>query len=145
VHHSDLDLDATTGVRFHPLEIFLSLLIKTAAAALFGVHFLAVTLFEILLNAASLFNHANAAVPFDALLRRALVTPDMHRVHHSLDAGERESNFGFGFPWWDRLFGTYRDQPRGGHAALALGLPDARDPRALDFYALLSRPFRDRS
>lgn len=143
VHHTDLDLDASSGVRFHPFETFLSMLIKMAAVALLGVHFLAVTLFEILLNATALFNHANFALPFDSVLRLLVVTPDMHRVHHSAQPDERNTNFGFALPWWDRLFGTYRESPRGNHEDLLLGLAEARDPEALGPVELLARPFQE--
>ncbi|MBI4061288.1 MAG: sterol desaturase family protein [Elusimicrobia bacterium] len=143
VHHTDLDLDASSGVRFHPGEIVLSALIKLAGAAVLGAHFLAVAAFEVILNATSLFNHSNLDLgPLDAPLRLILVTPDMHRVHHSPRREETDSNFGFNLPWWDRLFGTYRAQPREPHEAMALGLEDARDPRALGLLALLARPFR---
>ncbi len=143
VHHTDLDLDASSGVRFHPAEILLSALIKLAAIALLGAHFLAVLAFEIVLNATSLFNHANIRLgPLDAHLRLVLVTPDMHRVHHSPSRDETDSNFGFNMPWWDRLFGTYRAQPRQPHETMALGLDGARDPDKLGLFALLGRPFR---
>ncbi len=144
VHHSDLDLDASSGVRFHPGEIALSAAIKIAGIALLGAHFAAVAAFELLLLASSVFNHANVALPgpLDALLRRAVVTPDMHRVHHSPDREETDSNFGFFIPWWDILFGTYRAQPAHPHESMPLGLSGARDPHALGFWRLLARPFR---
>lgn len=143
VHHTDLDLDSSSGVRFHPGEILLSALIKLAAIAVFGTHFLAVLAFEIALNATSLFNHANIRLgPLDALLRLVLVTPDMHRVHHSPSREETDSNFSFNFPWWDRLFGTYRAQPREPHETMALGLDGARDPDKLGLFPLLGRPFK---
>ena len=143
VHHTDLDLDASSGVRFHPLEILLSMLIKMSAVALLGAHFLAVAAFEVILNATAIFNHANLNLgPLDALLRLVLVTPDMHRVHHSPSREETDSNFGFNVPWWDRLLGTYRAQPREPHETMALGLDGARDPRALDLFSLLGRPFK---
>lgn len=143
VHHTDLDLDASSGVRFHPGEILLSASIKTAGIALLGAHFLAVAAFEIILNATSLFNHANMNLgPLDAVLRLFVVTPDMHRVHHSPSREETDSNFGFNVPWWDRLFGTYRAQPREPHETMALGLDGARDPGKLDLFALLGRPFK---
>lgn len=124
VHHADPDIDVTTGGRFHPLEILLSMLIKMAAVAILGAPAVAVLLFEVLLNATSMFNHANLALPpaLDRALRAVLVTPDMHRVHHSVRREETNSNFGFNVPWWDRLFGTYRDQPQGGHAGMTIGL-----------------------
>lgn len=144
VHHTDLDLDASSGLRFHPGELILSAAIKTAGAALLGAHFLAVGVFEILLNAASIFSHANIALPgpVDRVLRFVLVTPDMHRVHHSPRRAETESNYGFALPWWDRLFGTYRDQPDEPHEKMPLGLDGARVPAELDFSSLLVRPFR---
>jgi sterol desaturase/sphingolipid hydroxylase (fatty acid hydroxylase superfamily) len=124
VHHADPDIDATTGVRFHPVEIVLSMLIKFAAIAVLGAPALSVLLFEIVLNGTAVFNHANIRIPAgaDRWLRRVVVTPDMHRVHHSVIVAETNSNFGFNFPWWDRLLGTYRDQPRDGHAGMTIGL-----------------------
>ncbi|MBI3565095.1 MAG: sterol desaturase family protein [Elusimicrobia bacterium] len=144
VHHTDLDLDASSGVRFHPFEIVFSMAVKMAAVVLSGASPLAVVFFEILLNATAVFNHGNLAIPpaADAFLRIFLVTPDMHRVHHTTRVDEQNTNFGFNAPWWDRLFGTYRDQPREGHAGALLGLRDARDPAALGLLALLARPFR---
>ncbi|MDP3543728.1 MAG: sterol desaturase family protein [Elusimicrobiota bacterium] len=143
VHHTDLDLDASSGVRFHPGEILLSAVIKLAAIAVFGTHFLAVLAFEVVLNATSLFNHANIRLgPLDALLRLVVVTPDMHRVHHSPTRTETDSNFSFNFPWWDRLFGTYRAQPREPHETMALGLSGSRRPEELGLFALLGRPFK---
>jgi len=143
VHHTDLDLDASSGVRFHPGEILLSMAIKIAAVSLLGAHFLAVALFEIVLNATSIFNHANLNLgALDRLARLVIVTPDMHRVHHSPDRDETDSNFGFNLPWWDRLFGTYRAQPREPHETMALGLAGARDPKDLGLFSLLARPFK---
>jgi sterol desaturase/sphingolipid hydroxylase (fatty acid hydroxylase superfamily) len=134
VHHADLDIDATTGVRFHTIEILLSLGIKMAAVVLLGVPALAVVLFEVLLNATSLFNHANARLPawLDRLLRLVVVTPDMHRVHHSAVPHETNSNFGFNLPWWDYLFGTYRAQPAAGHEGMTIGLYEVRDEQRAD-------------
>lgn len=131
VHHADLDFDVTTGVRFHPLEMGLSMLIKFAAIAVLGPPIVAVVLFEVLLNATSMFNHSNIRLPFwlDQRLRWFLVTPDMHRVHHSVEDDETNSNFGFNLPWWDRLLGTYRDQPRAGHEAMDIGIHTFRDIR----------------
>lgn len=144
VHHSDLDLDASSGARFHPGEIALSALLKSAVIALIGAHFAAVAVFEMALAAASIFNHSNVALPgpVDAVLRRLAVTPDMHRVHHSPDREETDSNFGFLIPWWDFLLGTYRAQPSLPHESMPLGLSGARDPNALGFWRLLARPFR---
>jgi sterol desaturase/sphingolipid hydroxylase (fatty acid hydroxylase superfamily) len=131
VHHADLDFDATTGVRFHPFEILISLGIKAAAVVLLGAPALAVLLFEVLLNATSIFNHGNVRLPveLDRALRALLVTPEMHRVHHSVVPRETNSNFGFNLPWWDYLFGTYRAQPAAGHAGMTIGLPRPRDER----------------
>jgi sterol desaturase/sphingolipid hydroxylase (fatty acid hydroxylase superfamily) len=134
VHHADLDFDATTGVRFHPVEILLSLGIKMAAVVLLGTPALAVLLFEVLLNATSVFNHGNVRLPrwLDWLLRLVVVTPEMHRVHHSTDPRETNSNFGFNLPWWDYLLGTYRAQPAAGHEQMAIGLRQFRDERVAD-------------
>jgi sterol desaturase/sphingolipid hydroxylase (fatty acid hydroxylase superfamily) len=124
VHHADMDIDVTTGARFHTLEILLSMLIKFAVIILLGPPVMAVVVFEVLLNATAMFNHSNVRIPagFDRLLRLVVVTPDMHRVHHSVEDDETNSNFGFNLPWWDRLFGTYRAQPRGGHEAMSIGI-----------------------
>jgi sterol desaturase/sphingolipid hydroxylase (fatty acid hydroxylase superfamily) len=129
MHHADLDIDVTTGARFHPVEIVLSMLIKFAVIAALGVPPVAVVLFEVLLNATSMFNHANVRIPraLEPALRWLVVTPDMHRVHHSIERDETNSNFGFNLPIWDRLFGTYRAQPRAGHAAMTIGIPEFRD------------------
>jgi len=145
VHHADLDFDVTTGVRFHPIEILVSMLIKFAAVAVLGAPVIAVMAFEIILNAATMFNHANVALPAgaDRILRRMVVTPDMHRVHHSILAHETHSNFGFNFPWWDRLFGTYRAQPEAGHGAITIGLPVFRDASELRLDRMLLQPLRD--
>lgn len=131
VHHADPDYDVTTGARFHPIEIVLSMLIKFAAVVVLGPPVLAVVIFEVLLNATAMFNHGNIRLPLalDRVLRRFVVTPDMHRVHHSIEDDETNSNFGFNLPWWDRLFGTYRDQPRSGHLAMTIGIRDHSDPR----------------
>ena len=145
MHHADLDIDVTTGARFHPVEMVLSMLIKFAAIAALGVPAAAVVLFEVLLNATSMFNHANVRIPpvLDAALRWLVVTPDMHRVHHSLERDETNSNFGFNLPLWDRLFGTYRAQPRAGHQAMTVGIPDFRDAAACNTLAgMLAIPFQ---
>jgi len=143
VHHTDLDFDVTTGVRFHPLEIILSMLIKASAIIMMGATPLAIIAFEIVLNATSMFNHGNIKLPprADAILRLFLVTPDMHRVHHSVFKHETNSNFGFNLPWWDRLFGTYRDQPQSGHRQMKIGLLEYRDPALLHLNAMLALPF----
>lgn len=147
MHHADLDIDVTTGVRFHPLEILLSLAIKFIAIVALGAPPVAVLVFEIALNATSMFNHSNAGMPvwLDRVLRWILVTPDMHRVHHSILRHETDSNFGFNFPWWDRLFRTYRPQPETGHDKMTIGLEQFRDPRELRFDRLLTQPFRNDS
>lgn len=143
MHHTDLDFDVTTALRFHPLEIVLSMLIKLVLVTLLGVPAVAVMLFEVILNATAMFNHGNVGLPrrLDRALLWILVTPDMHRVHHSIRPEETDSNFGFNLPWWDRLFGTYRDQPRDGHAGMTIGLEYFRDQRATRLYGLLLQPF----
>ena len=145
VHHADLDFDLTTGLRFHPLEILLSLAVKLAAVAALGAPPAAVIAFEVALSATSLFNHGNVRLPaaLDRTLRWIVVTPDMHRVHHSVVRAETDSNFGFNLPWWDRLFGTYRPQPAAGHAGLTIGLDIFRDPAELRLDRLLLQPFVD--
>jgi sterol desaturase/sphingolipid hydroxylase (fatty acid hydroxylase superfamily) len=147
VHHVDLDIDVTTGARFHPLEILLSMAIKMALVLAIGAPVVAVVLFEILLNATSMFNHGNVRMgaALDRALRAVLVTPDMHRVHHSVIPRETFSNFGFNLPWWDRLFGTYRAQPQEGHDGMAIGLPWFRDPGQVVLGWLLVLPFRKRT
>lgn len=144
MHHADLEFDVTTGIRFHPVEMILSMAIKLAVIALLGVPALAVLIFEVLLNATALFSHSNARLPLglDRVLRVLLVTPDMHRVHHSVVANETHSNFGFCLPWWDRLFRTYRDQPAAGHEGMKIGLPAFRDPAELRLDKLLVQPLR---
>jgi len=129
MHHADLDIDVTTGARFHPVEIVISMLIKFAVIAALGVPPVAVVLFEVLLNATSMFNHSNVRIPLalEPALRWLVVTPDMHRVHHSIERDETNSNFGFNLSLWDRLFGTYRAQPRAGHLAMTIGIPDFRN------------------
>lgn len=144
VHHADLDFDVTTGVRFHPLEILLSMLIKFAAIVVIGAPVPAVVIFEVLLNATSMFNHGNVRLPtaLDRWLRRLVVTPDMHRVHHSIEDDETNSNFGFNLPWWDRLFGTYRPQPRAGHDGMTIGIRTFRRPRlCTGLPGMLAMPF----
>jgi sterol desaturase/sphingolipid hydroxylase (fatty acid hydroxylase superfamily) len=145
MHHADLEIDATTGVRFHPIEVLLSMAIKLGVVAALGAPAVAVLIFEVLLNATSIFNHANARVPqyLDRVLRWIVVTPDMHRVHHSILPRETNSNFGFNLPWWDRVFGTYRAQPQAGHEAMTIGIEQFRDPRELRLDRLLVQPFRD--
>lgn len=145
VHHADPDYDVTTGARFHPIEILLSMLIKFAAIIVLGPPVAAVVIFEVLLNATAMFNHGNIRLPaaLDRLLRWMVVTPDMHRVHHSIEDDEANSNFGFNLPWWDRLSGTYRDQPRAGHAAMTIGIREHNDPREVArLPGILLLPFR---
>ena len=131
VHHADLDIDVTTGLRFHTLEILLSMAIKVGAVLVIGPSVWAVVAFEVLLNATSMFSHSNVRMPawLDRLLRLVVVTPDMHRVHHSVIQRETNSNFGFNLPWWDYLLGTYRVQPEQGHDGMTTGLPQLRDER----------------
>jgi sterol desaturase/sphingolipid hydroxylase (fatty acid hydroxylase superfamily) len=144
MHHADLDFDVTTGARFHPLEILLSMLIKFGVIAALGASALGVLLFEVILNATSMFNHGNVRIPvrLDRYLRWLMVTPDMHRVHHSIVVNETNSNFGFNLPWWDRLLGTYRDQPAAGHEAMTIGIEEFREARELRLDRMLLQPFR---
>jgi len=134
VHHADLDIDLTTGSRFHTLEILVSMLIKAAVIFILGPALLAVLIFEALLSGMALFNHANVRLPgtIDRLLRLLLITPDVHRVHHSILRHETNSNYGFNLSIWDRLFGTYIDQPEKGHSAMTIGIPEFRDPQQVD-------------
>lgn len=143
MHHTDLDIDVTTGNRFHPIEIVISIWIKLAAVALIGPPVMAVVVFEVVLNATSQFNHGNIRIPdsLDRWLRLVVVTPDMHRVHHSVILRETNSNFGFNLPWWDRLCGTYRPQPEQGHTGMSIGLKEFRDPTKLTLPKLLLQPF----
>jgi sterol desaturase/sphingolipid hydroxylase (fatty acid hydroxylase superfamily) len=144
MHHADLDFDVTTGARFHPIEIILSMLIKFAVIIVLGAPALAVVIFEVLLNATSMFNHSNVLMPrvVDRWLRWIVVTPDMHRVHHSIEDDETNSNFGFNLPWWDRLLGTYRDQPRAGHEGMTIGIRTFRDLKQCDALpGMLVMPF----
>ncbi len=145
MHHADLDVDVTTGARFHPVEMVLSMLIKLAAVSVLGAPAEAVVAFEVLLNATAMFNHGNVRLPLpvDRALRWVVVTPDMHRVHHSVERAETDSNYGFNLSWWDRLFGTYRDQPRAGHEAMTLGIEQFREPADLRLDRMLVQPFLD--
>jgi sterol desaturase/sphingolipid hydroxylase (fatty acid hydroxylase superfamily) len=145
VHHADPDYDVTTALRFHPIEIGLSIGVKLAVITLLGPSPTAVLLFEVLLNGMAMFNHANLALPgwLDAGLRLVLVTPDVHRVHHSVLDREKHNNFGFNLSIWDRLFGTWVEQPAGGHEAMTLGDCALRDPAELSLSAMLTQPFRD--
>ena len=144
VHHADLDYDVTTGARFHTVEIILSMLIKFATIVVLGPPVVAVVIFEVVLNATAMFNHGNVSLPggLDRVLRWFVVTPDMHRVHHSVEDDEANSNFGFNLPWWDRLFGTYRDQPRAGHAGMTIGIHTYRSTREASWLpGMLALPF----
>lgn len=144
VHHADLDFDVTTGVRFHPLEILLSVLVKCAAVVLIGASALAVVLFEVVLNATSLFTHGNVRLPpaGERVLRLVMVTPEMHRVHHSIEADETNSNFGFNLSWWDRLFGTYRAAARLPQSEMPIGIRTFRAPRLCAWLpGMLAMPF----
>jgi sterol desaturase/sphingolipid hydroxylase (fatty acid hydroxylase superfamily) len=143
MHHADLDVDVTTGARFHPGEIVVSAIIKWAAVALLGAPPRAVLAFEVLLNVTSMFNHGNVRMPrgLDRVLRWAVVTPDMHRIHHSVDPRETNRNFGFNLSWWDLLLGTYRVQPALGHEGMVLGLEQFRDPTRLTLTGMLALPF----
>jgi len=143
MHHADLDFDVTTGARFHPIEILLSMAIKLGVVAALGAPAVGVIVFEVLLNATAMFNHGNVAIPerLDRVLRWMVVTPDMHRVHHSVVPHETNSNFGFSLPWWDRLLGTYRAQPAAGHEGMTIGLDVFRDPKELRLDRMLLQPF----
>ena len=144
MHHADLDFDATTGLRFHPVEIVLSMAIKLAVVGAIGAPPVAVLAFEVILNATSLFNHGNVRLPLavDRVLRLVLVTPDMHRVHHSSDPRETNSNYGFSVPWWDRLLGTYIAQPAKGHDNMEIGIEQFRTERDLWLDRMLVQPLR---
>ena len=144
MHHADLEFDASTGLRFHPVEIVLSMVLKLAVVAVLGAPALAVLVFEVALNATALFNHGNVRLPerVDRVLRWLVVTPDMHRVHHSAVRYETDSNFGFNLPWWDWLFATYRAQPEAGHHGMTIGLEEFRSRRDLWLDAMLLQPLR---
>jgi sterol desaturase/sphingolipid hydroxylase (fatty acid hydroxylase superfamily) len=144
MHHSDLDFDVSTGARFHPIEIILSMVIKLGVVAALGASAVGVLIFEVLLNATSMFNHGNLRISpkLDRYLRWFVVTPDMHRVHHSILVQETNSNFGFNVPWWDWLLGTYRAQPASGHEAMTIGIEQFRDARELRLDRMLLQPFR---
>jgi sterol desaturase/sphingolipid hydroxylase (fatty acid hydroxylase superfamily) len=146
MHHADLEFDVTTGVRFHPVEIVISMVIKIGVVAALGAPALGVLAFEVILNATSMFSHSNVRLPqpIDRVLRWIVVTPDMHRVHHSIERRETDSNFGFNLPWWDRLFGTYRPEPEAGHEGMILGIPQFRDRRELRLDRMLLQPLREK-
>ncbi len=142
MHHTDLNYDVTTGARFHPIEIVISMGLKLIVVSALGAPAPAVLIFEIILNTAAMFNHSNVRIPkgVDRLLRWFIVTPDMHRVHHSVIVKETNSNFGFNLPWWDRLFGTYIDQPQGGHENMTIGIKQFREPRDQRLGRMLIQP-----
>ena len=144
MHHTDLDFDVTTGLRFHPIEIVLSMGIKLAMVLVLGPPAVAVLIFEVLLNATAMFNHSNVRLPLvvDRGLRLVMVTPDMHRVHHSILPEETNSNFGFNLPWWDRLLGTYKAQPAAGHDAMTIGIEQFRTPRDQWLDRMLVQPIK---
>jgi sterol desaturase/sphingolipid hydroxylase (fatty acid hydroxylase superfamily) len=145
VHHADLDYDVTTGARFHTLEIILSMLIKFATIIVIGAPVVAVIIFEVVLNALAMFNHGNVGLPksLDSLLRWFIVTPDMHRIHHSVEDDETNSNFGFNLSWWDRLFGTYREQPRGGQLGFTIGIHKFKDIKQTNWITgMMLLPFK---
>ena len=144
MHHADLEFDVTTGARFHPIEILISMTIKFIVVSALGPPAVSVLIFEVLLNATSMFNHGNVRMPagFDRILRSIVVTPDMHRVHHSIETRETNSNFGFNLPWWDRLFGTYRAQPAAGHDGMTIGIEQFRDSADLRLDRMLLQPFQ---
>ncbi|MBL6957439.1 MAG: sterol desaturase family protein [Rhodospirillales bacterium] len=144
MHHADQDFDVTTGARFHPIEIVLSMVLKLAVVVALGPPVLGVLIFEVLLNGTAMFNHANARLPLgaDRVLRLLVVTPDMHRVHHSVTPEEANSNFGFNLPWWDRLLGTYRAQPAQGHEAMTIGIDQFREAADQQLHNMLVQPFR---
>jgi len=144
MHHADLAIDVTTGLRFHPLEILLSMAIKLAAVLALGPPAVAVLIFEVLLNGLAMFNHSNVRLPapVDRLMRLFVVTPDMHRVHHSVDPKETDSNFGFNLTWWDRLLGTYIAQPAKGHEGMDIGIEQFRTTRELWLDKMLTQPLR---
>jgi sterol desaturase/sphingolipid hydroxylase (fatty acid hydroxylase superfamily) len=146
VHHTDLDFDVTTAIRFHPVEIALSMGIKLGLVYLFGPPALSVILFEIILNSTAMFSHSNLRLPLwlDGVLRLVIVTPDMHRVHHSVIIREFNSNFGFNLSLWDRLLGTYRPHPEKGHEGMVIGLANFRDPSRLSLLRLMILPFTAR-
>ena len=144
MHHADLEFDVTTGLRFHPVEILLSMGIKLAVVVALGPPAVAVLIFEVLLNATAMFNHSNIRLPMlvDRFLRLIVVTPDMHRVHHSIIPEETNSNFGFNLPWWDRLLGTYKAQPKAGHEGMTIGIEQFRTGRDLWLDRMLVQPIK---
>ncbi len=146
MHHTDIEFDFTTAVRFHPIEIILSILLKLIVIFLLGAPAIAVMVFEILLSSSALFNHSNIKLSksVDKVLRLFIVTPDMHRVHHSVYREETDSNYGFNIPWWDKLFGTYVDQPKDGHIDMSIGIEIFREEKDSRIDQLLLQPFRSK-
>ncbi len=146
MHHADVDYDVSTGARFHPVEICLSMLIKLLVVLLLGPPVVSVIIFEILLSSVAMFNHANAGLPegIDRIARKFIVTPDMHRVHHSVIRDEHNSNYGFNLPWWDYMFGTYRPQPSAGHDKMTIGLQEYQQHRKQSIFWMLRLPFGER-
>ena len=147
VHHADRDIDVTTGARFHPIEILISMLYKIVVVIALGAPAVAVFIFEVILNASAMFNHANWKMPqpLDKVLRLLIVTPDMHRVHHSVIHGETDSNYGFFLSVWDRLFGTYIPQPKAGHDEMVIGLDTLQSPDPGTLIWSLTAPFQNES
>jgi sterol desaturase/sphingolipid hydroxylase (fatty acid hydroxylase superfamily) len=145
VHHADVDIDVSTGVRFHPIQMMLSVSIKSIVILLLGPPALSVLTFEVLSHAITLFNHGNVRIPaaLDRVLRWFVVTPDMHRIHHSIHIAETDSNFGFVLPWWDRMFGTYRAEPAGGQVRMVVGIESFRTDRDLWLDRLMLNPVVD--
>jgi len=145
MHHADLEFDVTTGARFHPIEILLSMMLKMMVITALGAPAVAVLVFEVLLNATAMFNHSNVRIPqaLDRAIRLIVVTPDMHRIHHSVAPRETNSNFGFNLSLWDRLFGTYRAEPAAGQEAMTIGIHQFRDPAEQRLDRMLTQPFRD--
>lgn len=146
MHHADMDIDVTTGARFHPVEILMSMVIKIAGVLILGAPVWSVIAFEVILNGTAMFNHSNVLLPLplDRILRALIVTPDMHRVHHSVIIRETNSNYGFNLSLWDRIFGTYRDQPEKGHLEMTIGLANFRDPAKLWLHKMLLMPLGKR-
>jgi sterol desaturase/sphingolipid hydroxylase (fatty acid hydroxylase superfamily) len=144
MHHADQAIDVTTGLRFHPIEIVMSMGVKLAVVLALGPPAVAVLVFEVILNATAMFNHSNVRIPLsiDRVLRLFVVTPDMHRVHHSIDRAETDSNYGFSLPWWDRLLGTYTAQPRKGHDDMTIGIEQFRTVRDQWLDKMLIQPVR---
>ena len=146
VHHTDLDFDVTTAIRFHPVEILISMIYKVFIIYIIGVNAVAVIAFEVILSSTALFNHGNVLLPkkWDFRIRKLIVTPDMNRIHHSVIPTETDSNYGFSLSIWDRLFGTYTEEPKCGHQVMTIGLADYRHGYDVDLKALITMPFRSK-